>query len=195
MPLNDFLFYFQLGWSHLVSFDALDHQLFILSLIALYTLPDIKKILILVTAFTVGHSITLVLSAIDIFRLPSNWVEFLIPCTIVITALSNITKIKFKTNATTINYYFAVGFGLIHGLGFATTIRIILANDQNIVWGLLSFNLGLEIGQLFFMAFILLFTTLALAYFKVNKNNWVLFISAAVFSLSLQMALKRISFN
>jgi hypothetical protein len=94
MPLDDFLFYFQLGWSHLVSFDALDHQLFILGLISLYTFNDFNKIVILVTAFTFGHSITLVLSAIDVFRLPSNWVEFLIPCTIIITALSNIINIK-----------------------------------------------------------------------------------------------------
>ncbi|MFI0490166.1 HupE/UreJ family protein [Flavobacterium sp.] len=195
MTLDDFLFYFQLGWSHLVSFDALDHQLFILSLIALYTISDIKKIVILVTAFTIGHSITLVLSTIDIFRFQSNWVEFLIPCTIVITALSNITKLKSGTNATTINYYFAMGFGLIHGMGFANTIRMILAKDQIIGWGLLGFNLGLEIGQLFFVSLILLITTLALGYFKVKKSNWVLFISAAVFSLSLQMALKRIPLN
>lgn len=195
MTIGDFLFYFQLGWSHLVSFDALDHQLFILSLVVLYTFYDFKNIVILVTAFTIGHSITLVLSAIDIFRFPSNWVEFLIPCTIVITALGNIINIKYKTNANTINYYFAIGFGLIHGMGFANTIRMILAKDQFIGWGLLSFNLGLEIGQLFFVAFILLLTTLALEYFKVKKSNWVLFISAAVFSLSLQMALKRIPLN
>ncbi len=195
MPLEDFLFYFQIGWSHMVSFDALDHQLFILSLIAIYTLSDIKKIIILVTAFTIGHSITLVLSVIDVFRLQSNWVEFLIPCTIVITALSNITKIKYRTNLTTIKYFLAMGFGLIHGMGFANTIRMILAKDQIIGWGLLGFNIGLEIGQLFFVAFLLFFTTLALKYFKVKKSNWVLFISAAIFSLSLQMALKRIPLN
>ena len=195
MNPDDFLFYFQLGWSHLLSFDALDHQLFILSLIALYTFEDIKKIVILVTAFTIGHSITLVLSTINIFRFQSNWVEFLIPCTIMITALSNLTKIKTGTHTTTINYYFAMGFGLIHGMGFANTIRMILAKDQMIGWGLLSFNLGLEIGQLFFVAFILLITTLALESFKIKKSNWVLFISATVLSLSLEMALKRIPLN
>lgn len=192
MPLNDFLFYFQLGWSHLVSFDALDHQLFILGLIALYTFHDFKKIIILVTAFTIGHSITLVLSTIDFFRLPSHWVEFLIPCTIIITALSNIVKMNSKTNITTINYYFALGFGLIHGMGFANTIRMILAKDQFIGWGLLGFNLGLEVGQLLFVTLILLLTTLALGLFKIKNANWVLFISAAIFSLSLQMALERI---
>jgi hypothetical protein len=192
MLLDDFLFYFQLGWSHLVSFDALDHQLFILGLIAFYTFNDIKKIVILVTAFTVGHSITLVLSAIDIFRLPSKWVEFLIPCTIIITALSTIIRIKSKANATTINYYFALGFGLIHGMGFANTIRLFLAKDQIIGWGLLGFNLGLEVGQLLFVVLILLLTALALGHFKIQKTHWVLFISAAVLSLSLQMALERI---
>lgn len=195
MTLNDFLFYFQLGWSHLVSFDALDHQLFILSLVVLYTFHDFKSIIILVTAFTIGHSITLVLSAIDIFRFPSNWVEFLIPLTIVITALGNIINIKYKTKSNTINYYFAMGFGLIHGMGFANTIRMILAKDQFIGWGVLSFNLGLEIGQLFFVTLILLLSTLVLKYFKIKKNNWIIFISFAVLSISVQMAFKRIPLN
>ncbi len=88
--MQDFLFYLQLGWEHIISKDALDHQLFILALIAIFSFRDWKKVLILVTAFTIGHSLTLVLSALDVFRFPSDWVEFLIPCTIVFTALDNI---------------------------------------------------------------------------------------------------------
>ena len=88
--MNDFMFYLRMGWDHIVSKDALDHQLFILVLIAVYTIQDFKKVLILVTAFTIGHSLTLALSVFDIFRVPSAWVEFLIPCTIAITALINI---------------------------------------------------------------------------------------------------------
>ena len=84
--MQDFLFYLQLGWEHIISKDALDHQLFILALIAIFSFRDWKKVLILVTAFTIGHSLTLVLSALDVFRFPSDWVEFLIPCTIVFTA-------------------------------------------------------------------------------------------------------------
>ena len=88
--MSDFAFYFKLGWQHIISTDALDHQLFILALACVYTLKDIKRVLILVTAFTIGHSLTLALSVTDVIRFPSKWVEFLIPCTIFITALNNL---------------------------------------------------------------------------------------------------------
>jgi hypothetical protein len=77
--MNDFSFYFSLGWTHIISIDALDHLLFILALTATYQLKDWKKVLILVTAFTIGHSTTLVLSSFDIIRFSSKWVEFLFP--------------------------------------------------------------------------------------------------------------------
>ncbi len=88
--MTDFFFYLKLGWEHIISLDALDHQLFILVLVAVYFYRDWRKILILITAFTIGHSITLALSVLDMFRLPSNLVEILIPVTIMLTALDNI---------------------------------------------------------------------------------------------------------
>ncbi len=192
MPLSDFLFYFELGWSHIVSMDALDHQLFILALVALYTAKDAKQVLILVTAFTIGHSLTLLLSVLDVIRFSTKWVEFLIPCTIVITALSNLFKKYFTAKAVNTNYYLALGFGLIHGMGFANSVRMMLAKDQNIGWGLFGFNVGLEIGQIFFVIIILSVTWLCLSVFKIKRREWVIFISAAIFSLALQMALERI---
>ena len=188
MALTDFLFYFKLGWSHIVSIDALDHQLFILALVAVYTSKNIKQVLILVTAFTIGHSLTLLLSVLDIIRFASAWIEFLIPCTIVITALANLFK---KTSS---NYFLALIFGLIHGMGFANSIRMMLAKDQNIGWGLFGFNVGLEVGQIFFVIIILCVTWLCLSIFRIKRRDWVIFISAAVFSLALQMALQRIPF-
>lgn len=188
MALTDFLFYFKLGWSHIVSIDALDHQLFILALVAVYTSKNIKQVLILVTAFTIGHSLTLLLSVLDIIRFASTWIEFLIPCTIVITALANLFK---KTSS---NYFLALIFGLIHGMGFANSIRMMLAKDQNIGWGLFGFNVGLEVGQIFFVIIILCVTWLCLSIFRVKRRDWILFLSAAVFSLALQMALQRIPF-
>ena len=188
MALTDFLFYFKLGWSHIVSIDALDHQLFILALVAVYTSKNIKQVLILVTAFTIGHSLTLLLSVLDIIRFASAWIEFLIPCTIVITALANLFK---KTSS---NYFLALIFGLIHGMGFANSIRMMLAKDQNIGWGLFGFNVGLEVGQIFFVIIILCVTWLCLSIFRIKRRDWILFLSAAVFSLALQMALQRIPF-
>ena len=194
MPFEDFLFYFKLGWSHIVSLDALDHQLFILALVAVYTSKNIKQVLILVTAFTIGHSLTLLLSILDVIRFASKWVEFLIPCTILITALSNLFKKDFSAKTINTNYYLALLFGLIHGMGFANSVRMMLAKDQNIGWGLFGFNVGLEVGQIVFVIIILSFTWLALSFFKLKRREWVLILSAAVFSLALQMALERIPY-
>lgn len=195
MPLQDFIFYFKLGWEHIISLDALDHQLFILALIAIYSYTNIKQVLILVTAFTIGHSATLLLSVLDVIRFDSAWVEFLIPCTIVITAVSNLFRKQFEMESVRINYFLALGFGLIHGMGFANSIRMMLAKDQNMGWGLFGFNVGLEAGQIFMVLIILIVTFLTFNYTKIKRISWVLFISAAVFSLALKMALERIPFN
>jgi len=192
--MSDFAFYFKMGWQHIISKDALDHQLFILALACVYTLTDIKKVLILVTAFTIGHSLTLALSVFDIIRFSSKWVEFLIPCTIFITALNNIFQIDSKGTSARINYYLALCFGLIHGMGFANAIRIMLAKDQTIGWGLFGFNLGLEAGQIFVVAIILVIGILFLNFFKVKRRDWIFFLSAGVFALSLKMALERLPF-
>lgn len=194
MSFSDFLFYFELGWSHIVSLDALDHQLFILALIAVYTSKQLKQILILVTAFTVGHSVTLALSTLDIIRFDSKWVEFLIPCTIFITAVTNLLKNDKRKKSVQLNYYLALFFGLIHGMGFANSVRMMLAKDQYIGWGLFGFNLGLEIGQIVFVILTMLISGIFLYFFKVRQRDWVIFVSSAVFALALQMALQRIPF-
>jgi hypothetical protein len=194
MALTDFIFYFKLGWSHIVSLDALDHQLFILALVAVYTAKNLKQVLILVTAFTIGHSLTLLLSTLDVIRFPSKWVEFLIPCTIFVTALSNVLKKDFSSKAVHTNYYLALLFGLVHGMGFANSVRMMLAKDQHLGWGLFGFNVGLEVGQLFFVVVILMFTWLGLSVFKFKRREWIIFLSAAVFSLALKMAIERIPF-
>lgn len=190
--MNDFSFYFGLGWEHIMSWDALDHILFVLVLAAVYLPSDWKKVLILVTAFTIGHSITLALSTLNVLSVSSAWVEFLIPCTIVLTAFLNLFQRKFDHRAIRLNYFLALFFGLIHGLGFANTLRFVLAKDQNLGWALFGFNVGLEAGQIIIVALILLAAFLFVQMLRVPRREWVLILSAAVFSLSLQMALERI---
>jgi hypothetical protein len=192
--MSDFAFYFKMGWEHIISKDALDHQLFILALACVYSIKDIKRVLILVTAFTIGHSLTLALSVLDIIRFSSKWVEFLIPCTIFITALNNIFQINSANKSARINYYLALCFGLIHGMGFANAIRIMLAKDQTIGLGLFGFNVGLEAGQIFVVAIILVIGILFLNVLKVSRRDWILFLSAGVFALSLKMAFERLPF-
>ena len=190
--MQDFGFYFGLGWEHIISADALDHQLFIIALAALYLWKDWKQVLILVTAFTIGHSLTLALSVFDLIRFDTGWVEFLIPCTIVITALSNLFQKKFTARSTRINYALALVFGLVHGMGFANSIRFILADDQNLGWSLLAFNLGLEAGQIVAVILLLILAHLFVTLMKVNRRDWVIFLSASVFGLALKMSLDRI---
>ncbi len=176
--MDDFAFYFDLGWNHIISSDALDHQLFILALSAIYLVHDWKKIMILVTAFTIGHSLTLVLSTYDLITADTKWVEFLIPLSIVITALLNLIKTERHYGQYRTQYLLALSFGLIHGLGFANTIRFMLADAEAITVPLLSFNLGLEAGQLALVGTILLMSFLLVNTFKVRRKRWVWGLSA-----------------
>jgi len=192
--MSDFVFYFDLGWKHIISLDALDHQLFILALAAVYTFKNIKQVLILVTAFTIGHSLTLALSVLDVIRFSSKWVEFLIPCTIFITALNNILRVDKKDGSAKVNYYLALGFGLIHGMGFANSIRIMLAQDQSIGMGLFGFNIGLEAGQIIVVAIILILAWLFMNLLRVSRRDWIFFLSSGVFALAIKMALERLPF-
>ncbi|MGE9310684.1 HupE/UreJ family protein [Niabella sp. CJ426] len=191
--MNDFSFYFIEGWKHIISTDALDHQLFILALAVVYTFSDWKKVLILVTAFTIGHSLTLALSVLDLIRVSSPWVEFLIPVTIVLTAAWNIFNGKPVKNVNT-NYFLALGFGLIHGLGFANSIRMMLASDQSLGMGLFGFNVGLEAGQVVVVLIILLLGKVLLELVKVPQRIYIFVVSLAVLLFAAKMAIERVPF-
>jgi hypothetical protein len=189
--MQDFGFYFEIGWKHIISKNALDHQLFIAALAAIYLMKDWKQVLILVTAFTIGHSLTLALSVFDLIRFNNKWVEFLIPVTILITALSNLLQKKFTPKSIRVNYFLALAFGLMHGMGFANSIRFMMADDQQTGWSLFGFNVGLEAGQLVVVTAILLLSHLIVTILKVNRRDWVLFLSAGVFALSIKMVFER----
>ena len=193
--MNDFIFYFTLGWQHIISLDALDHQLFILALIVLYTLREWKRVFILITAFTIGHSITLALSTLHILTVPSNLVEFLIPCTILLTAAANIIKPANVLKKVGLNYLLTMFFGLIHGLGFANTLRFMLARDQSLGWSLLSFNLGLEAGQIAVVVFLLLLAHIFIFYLKVKRRYWIVIISSVVLLVSIKMIIERFPYK
>lgn len=193
--MTDFLFYFEEGWNHIVSADALDHQLFLMALMALFLLKDWKSVLILVTAFTIGHSLTLILSTLDIIRFDSDWVEFLIPCTIAFTALNNLRFLNKPRHARPqmrINYIMALVFGLIHGMGFANSIRMLLASDQNLGVALFGFNIGIEVGQVVVVFILLLLAHLLIKVMRVPQNLWIIALSGISFIWSMKMVLERI---
>jgi hypothetical protein len=193
--MEDFTLYFQLGWNHIISFDALDHLLFIAALTCLYNLSDWRRVLILITAFTVGHSLTLALSSLNITKFNNNWIEFLIPLTIVITCVNNLFQSKINTpGSIQWNYLMALCFGLIHGMGFANTIRFMLAKAQNITNPLLSFNIGIEVGQAIIVMSILYVTYIFTASAGLKQRWWTNGISVICGIIGLCMCASRLPF-
>ncbi len=171
--MEDALLFFQIGWQHIISWEALDHLLFLSALIAIYHWNDWKKVLVLITAFTIGHSITLVLSVTDTLRFSSNWVEFFIPLTIVITAIGNGLHTAEKGNAMLpYRYLLTLIFGLIHGMGFASTLRFMLAEGESITIPMISFNLGIEAGQILVVMLLLTINYVAIDIFHIKRRIW-----------------------
>ena len=193
--MNDFRLYFEIGYKHIADLRGIDHILFVMALCLRYQFADWKKILVLVTAFTIGHSVTLALSVFNILQYSVKWIEFLIPVTIVITALSNlfVKKFAFKSRFPLI-YFFALFFGLVHGLGFSSYLKSLLGKGENVVWPLFSFNVGLEAGQLLIVTAVLLISFIFVSILKTNRREYLLYISGGIFALALQMALERIPF-
>jgi hypothetical protein len=190
--MDDLTFYLKIGWEHIISRAALDHLLFILALAAIYLPENRKQVLILVTAFTLGHSITLALSVYRLVTISEKWVEFLIPCTIMATAVFNLLQKGFGNRALRLNYLLALFFGLIHGLGFATAIRFMLADSQTIFIPLLGFNIGLELGQLAVVTGILLAAYVVVIKAGLKRKWWVRILSIAAFAWAAFYATQRL---
>jgi len=189
--MQDLGFYFKLGWDHIIAWDALDHLLFVLALSAIYLIGNWRQVLVLVTAFTIGHSLTLGLSVYNIVSIKDKWVEFLIPCTIIVTAVLNLLEKNYEPKSLRLNYFLALFFGLIHGLGFANYIRFMISKHESMGWSLFGFNIGLEAGQIVVVTGIL-----CLSYLLVNKAGfrrkwWVWSLSMIALSIAFKMALDR----
>lgn len=191
--MNDFGLYFKIGYKHIADLKGMDHILFVMALCLRYQFADWRKILILVTAFTIGHSITLALSVGNLVQYSVKWIEFLIPVTILITVISNlfVQKFVFKSRFPLI-YFLALFFGLVHGLGFSSYLKSLLGTDQNVVVPLLAFNVGLEAGQLLIVAGVLLISFIFVTILKCNRREYLLYVTGGIFALALQMAIERI---
>jgi hypothetical protein len=158
---------------------------------AIYLLRNWKQLLVLVTAFTIGHSLTLALSVYNLVSIKQSLVEVLIPCTIMATALFNFFQKDFQPKSLRLNYFLALVFGLIHGLGFAGAIRMALAGDQGIGWALFGFNIGLEAGQVVLVTGILLLSYLLVDLIKLRRLWWVWALSLIGFILAANMLIDR----
>lgn len=190
-----FSIYLKLGFEHISDLNAYDHIIFILALCAIYRLREWRHVLLLVTAFTIGHSVTLALAILDFLRFPAKIIEILIPVTILATSFYNVSlgdselqRVKSRAKIR-LNYGIALLFGLIHGMGFSNFLRAsMLPGEEGSLWEqLLAFNIGIEMGQLMIVVFILLLSYLVLNVLKVRQYHWNLFISGAAAGIAMTL--------
>ena len=191
--MEDFRLYFGLGTQHILTWEAMDHILFVAALCLRYLIRDWRKVVVLVTAFTIGHSITLALSALHLVHVNTRLIEFLIPLTIVATACNNLlqpaAKVEHPSRLPLI-YFFALFFGLIHGLAFASTF-LSLEGREGLVLHLFAFNLGIEAAQLLVVAIILVISFVTVQLIRLKRTWWVWGVSALVLVASVKMAIDR----
>ncbi|GAB1446600.1 MAG: HupE/UreJ family protein [Cyclobacteriaceae bacterium] len=186
--MSEFQLYFILGKDHILDYvNGYDHILFVVALCAIYLARDWKRILVLVTAFTIGHSVTLALSTFNVISVNSDLIEFLIPLTIFITAFSNLFRREegFSVKPVQTNYLLALCFGLIHGMGFSTYLKAILGKDQSVVTQLLAFNLGLEFGQIVIVGIFMAISFLLVDLINVSRRDWKMIISSGIAGIAL----------
>src|SRR5258708_20914060 len=191
--MRDFNLYFKLGIEHILTWEAMDHILFVTALCLRYLLRDWRKVIILVTAFTIGHSITLALSALGYVAISTKWIEFLIPLTIVATAINNLVQKPQQVDHPSklpLIYFFALFFGLIHGLAYANTF-LSLEGKEGLVLHLLAFNLGIEAAQLLVVAIILAISFIFVQGIKLRRLWWVRGASVLILISSLKIAFER----
>ncbi len=191
--MSVFELYFTLGLQHIADLKGYDHILFILILCAVYQWKEWKRVLILVTAFTVGHSLTLVLATLKLVRVNGDLIEFLIPLTIFITALSNVIsrKKRVPTWQHSLKYGAALFFGLIHGLGFSNYLRSLLGAESRMALPLFSFNVGIEVGQILIVIVIMLLTKVVVDLLRMPAREWHLLLSGAGLGVSLILMIER----
>lgn len=194
--MSEFWLYIKLGFGHVIDWYAFDHVLFFIVLIAGYTSDSWKRILTLVTLFTIGHTVALFFAAHKIVNICSNYIEFLIPLTIMITGFHAIytargaTKSYPKTTSPSTLYAITTFFGIIHGLGFATYFKAISSNTKALALPLLEFALGIELAQLLVVVCFLILSSLFQHFFKLTKRDWVFIVSSIVIGMAFMLLLE-----
>ncbi len=187
--MTEFWFYVKLGFSHVLDWHAYDHILFLIVLTVGYTFDNWKKVLILVTLFTIGHMLSLVLATYNVISVNSRLVEFLIPVTIMVTAVFNILTAKntSKSSKAGVLYGTTIFFGLIHGLGFSGYFRTISSNVSSKILPLLEFALGIEAAQIVVVFIVFILGFIGQSILRFAKRDWVLIISSIVVGLVIPM--------
>jgi HupE / UreJ protein len=203
--MEQFSIWFKIGFGHIVGIEAQDHILFLVALCACYLVSDWKKLLVLATAFTIGHSITLALITFKIIHINTALVEnWLIPLSILLTSLFNLFWNKDERPLMWLKYGVATIFGLIHGAAFSNQLSQLLTNnskdwfenttkaaESSIAVPLFAFNVGIEAGQILIIGFILFLSVIFVNILKTKTFTWTTFLSGIAFGVSLSILLER----
>jgi hypothetical protein len=188
--MNDII----LGAKHITDLAGLDHMLFLIALAASFDLSKLGRMILLATAFTLGHSLTLFLAGLDLVRASLEWVEFLIPITILLMSIAAVAGISLANSSSKYakaTYAITAFFGLIHGLGFSSFFRIAVDRGEGIIFPLLKFNLGVEIGQILILLITLSIFSIARS-LGITPRFQQIFIGGTAFGLSALMAIENL---
>ncbi|WP_418264108.1 HupE/UreJ family protein [Flavobacterium faecale] len=190
--MSQFLIYFQLGLKHILDIYSYDHVLFLIALSVPFSFKDWKRILLLVTLFTLGHTMSLLLVVFEIVAIKVSVVEMLIPITILITALFNLFTAGKTNKKESVNLiaFITLFFGIIHGLGFSSYFKSVLGNESTRLLPLLEFSLGIEAGQLVVVIVTLILSYIVQTFFRFSKRDWTLVMSAFIIGVVLPMILE-----
>ena len=184
--MSNFITHVELGFKHVLDFNGYDHILFLIVLAVIFSFSQWKKVLLMITFFTVGHTFTLGLATYQIVTIKETVIEFLIPITILITAVVNILKFSINSSKRKkTNLFFALFFGLIHGLGFSNFLRVALGRSENKLIPMLEFALGIELAQIVIVLSVLILGTVLIHFFRVSKRDWVVITSAIVIGITI----------
>lgn len=198
--MNEFWLWFSTGTGHILDWSGYDHILYVMALCVLFSVKEWKQLLILITAFTIGHSLTLAASVLQLFTVKQAWIEVLIPLTILLTCIVNIAgrnKVTVRHNPATVsyrlNYSLALLFGFIHGMGFSYLLKAMLGKEESLVFPLLSFNLGLEAGQIIIVVSMLILSVFLARFTRIKRADYQFFVSAAVFGIAFLLFVQRLN--
>ncbi len=200
--MPEFALYLRLGFSHIADLAGYDHILFVAALAVSYPPRDWRRLALLVTAFTLGHSVTLALATLGWVRISAPLIEALIPATILVTA--GLLAWQYRRPAPArpagaardpiaLRFVLAAGFGLIHGLGFSTFLRTLLGAEESLTLPLLAFNVGLELGQLLILAAVLLLGVIAERVLGLSRRPWVLLVAFVTGGTATKLLLERLA--
>lgn len=191
--MSDFLLYLQIGLRHVLDINAYDHVLFLTALVVPYAFKDWKKVLTLVSVFTLGHTLALVLAVYKLVSIDINLIEFLIPVSILFTAVYNLFKTgkSAAKSSISIAVLITLFFGIIHGLGFSNYFNSILAGTRSEkLLPMLQFAVGIELAQLAVVVTVLIVSFLIQNFIRNSRRNWILISSSIIIGVVIPMLIE-----